>query len=103
MSRIPKLLAFLKNEPDDSFTRYAVGLEYAKENRLPEAISTLEDLLVRDPAYVPTYYMLAGYHKETGNLARAKELYQIGMQKAKAANDVHALGELEAALDEFED
>ena len=101
MSRITKLEAFLKQEPDDSFTRYAMGLEYAKEQKLPEAIRTLEDLRERDPKYIPTYYMLASYYRESGQTAKAKATYLEGIEKARLAKDIHTAAELEEALEEL--
>jgi predicted Zn-dependent protease len=103
MSRISKLQAFLATEPDDSFTRYAIGLEYAKTQNFPDAIKTLEELRARDPKYIPTYYMLASYYRESGNTMNAKSIYVEGITKARAARDLHAASELEAALDELDD
>ncbi len=103
MSRLTKLLAFLASEPDDSFTRYAVGLEYAKTENYVEAIRTLEELRERDPKYIPTYYMLASYYREINDAAKAEAIYHEGIAKARAAGDIHAASELQAALDELDD
>ena len=103
MSRLAKLQEFLASDPNDSFTHYALGLEYAKEQNFPEAIRTLEVLRARDPNYIPTYYMLAGYYKDTGKHETAAAIYSEGILKARAANDLHAMSELQAALDGLED
>ncbi|HEY3874701.1 MAG TPA: tetratricopeptide repeat protein [Candidatus Kapabacteria bacterium] len=102
MSRLDKLQDLLVVDPTDSFTRYAIGLEFAKAENFVEAIRVLEDLRERDPEYVPTYYMLAGYYRFTGDTDSAKLIYREGMAMAKKANDRHALSELESALDEIE-
>jgi tetratricopeptide (TPR) repeat protein len=101
LSRIDKLKDFLAADPGDSFTRYAIGLEYGKEENFPKAISVLEELRELDPDYVPTYYMLAGYYREMGDLANAEAIYNEGITKARDANDLHALSELQSALDEL--
>ena len=103
MSRLDKLQDLLQIDPNDSFTRYAIGLELAKAGNFFEAIRTLEDLRERDPEYVPTYYMLAGYYRHTGDIESAKLIYNEGIAMAKKANDRHALSELQSALDELEE
>ena len=102
MSRLAKLQQFLASDPNDSFTQYAIGLEYAKENKYSDAIRTLEELRERDPQYVPTYYMLAGYYREEGNKEKAESIYREGIVQARVVKDLHAISELEAALDELE-
>jgi tetratricopeptide (TPR) repeat protein len=101
VSRIDRLRDFLASDPTDSFTRYAIGLEYGKEENFPKAIRALEELRELDPDYVPLYYMLAGYYREMGDIPNAEEIYREGITKARAANDLHALSELQSALDEL--
>ena len=102
MSRLEKLEAFLKVDPNDSFTRYAIGLEYASIKDYPKAIEVLEALRVADPAYVPTYYQLAEFYRQMKNNPQASEIYKQGIQQARQARDLHAASELEAALDDME-
>jgi tetratricopeptide (TPR) repeat protein len=101
VSRIDKLKDFLAADPADSFTRYAIALEYGKDENFPKAIAALEELREFDPDYVPLYYMLAGYYREMGDLANAEAIYHEGIKKAQAANDLHAMSELQSALDEL--
>ncbi len=103
MARLEKLQALLEADPGDSFTRYAIGLEFAKASKYEDAIRTLEELREQDPAYVPTYYMLAGYYHKTGDDESAKLIYKEGIVQARQANDRHAMSELQAALDELEE
>ncbi len=103
MSRLEKLQDLLALDPTDSFTRYAIGLEFAKAEKYEDAIHTLEELRERDPAYVPTYYMLAGYYHKTGDNDSATLIYREGIVTARNANDRHAMGELQAALAGLDD
>ena len=103
MARLDKLQDLLALDPTDSFTRYAIGLEFAKAEKYPEAIRTLEELRERDPAYVPNYYMLAGYYHHTGDNASAKLMYQEGISVARTAGDRHAMSELQSALAALDD
>ncbi len=102
MARLDKLQDLLALDPADSFTRYAIGLEFAITENYAEAIRTLEELRKLDPSYVPTYYMLGGYYRQTGDNERAKLIYQEGIVMARAASDRHAMGELQAALGEID-
>ena len=79
-----------------------VGLEFAKEKNFADAIKTLEELHSRDANYIPTYYMLGGYYRETGDKDKARATYQEGITRARAVRDLHAASELDAALDELE-
>jgi predicted Zn-dependent protease len=103
LSRLDKLQNLLVLDPGDSFTRYAIGLEFAKAENFSEAIRVLEDLRERDPAYVPTYYMLAGYYHHTGDDESAKLIYQEGISVAKNAGDRHAMSELQSAMAGLDD
>ena|SRR5579864_2180545 len=103
MTRLEKLQEFLKSDPDDSFTRYAIGLEYRAADDLPKAIETLEALVINDPGYVATYYQLADCYRRIKETEKAKSSYHKGIIQARAAQDLHAVSELQAALDELED
>jgi tetratricopeptide (TPR) repeat protein len=103
MTRLEKLQEFLKVDPNDSFTRYAIGLEYRSANDLPKAIEYLESLMIGDPGYVATYYQLADCYRQVDENEKAKSCYQKGILQAKAANDLHSMSELQMAMDELED
>lgn len=103
MSRLDKLKEFLAEDPNDSFTRYAIGLEYASMKQPAEAIIALEQLRASAPEYVPTYYQLAALYRETGDRPAARTIYDVGIVQARYAKDLHAMSELQAALDEMDD
>lgn len=103
MSRLEKLQQFLTLDPDDSFTRYAIGLEYAAIKDYPTAITAFEELCAKDPDYVATYYQLADAYRITGDKGKATETYHTGITIARKVNDLHAASELQAALDDMED
>ena len=103
MTRLEKLQEFLKADPTDSFTRYAIGLEYRSEKDIPKAIETFEALVESDPNYVATYYQLADCYRQLKENDKAKDCYQKGMIQARTANDTHTASELQMAMDEMED
>ncbi len=103
MSRLEQLQKFLEQDPNDSFTRYAIGLELASMKSFDKAIEQFESLRSVDPSYVATYYQLASAYREMKNRAKAEEIYKSGIAVARKANDLHAASELQQAMDEMED
>jgi len=100
--RLSQMLQFLEQDPNDSFARYAVALEYASRKHHGEAIATLLELRQRDPQYVALYYQLGGLYAQAEQIANAEEAYRTGITVALLQNDRHTAAELEAALDELD-
>ncbi len=95
------LKSFLEKNPDDSFSRYALALEYRSMGDMTAAIRELEELRKRDGNYIALYYQLGGLYAQEGQHENAREAYTAGISVARAANDMHTLSELQAALDEL--
>jgi phage terminase Nu1 subunit (DNA packaging protein) len=55
-------------------------------------------LVYEFPDYVATYYQYGKMEEENGNSSKAAELYNIGIDKAKAAGDQKTARELEQAM-----
>lgn len=102
MSRIEALLTFLADDPDDSFSWFALASEYRKAGRMGEAIDTFLALVARDPAYVGTYYHLGKAYEAAGRAAEASAAYRAGITEASRQRDTHARSELQSALMELE-
>jgi tetratricopeptide (TPR) repeat protein len=103
MSRIEKLMEFLSVDPDDSFVRHALALEYLKLGDIPVARRHFEELLARDPAAVGSYYHLGKLLEGLGENASALDWYARGMTAAKAAGETRAYNELRAAYEELKE
>lgn len=101
MERINKLLAFLGENPDDSFVQHALALEYIKMGDEEKARALFESILTKDPGYIGSYYHLAKLLERQGDTESAILWYQRGMEAAAGAGDKHALGELRSALEEL--
>jgi Tfp pilus assembly protein PilF len=100
--RIGKLKALLELDPNDSFTRYALALEYAGANDSSQATTMLEDLMRSDPSYVPTYQQLGYLYEKLGQREKAVTVLKLGMQIAAQQGDRHARNEMQDALESLE-
>jgi tetratricopeptide (TPR) repeat protein len=101
-TRRETLEGFLSQNPNDSFSRYALALELEKEGRREDAIRNLEEVLARDPNLVATYYQLGRLLAMSGNVDRARDVYRRGLERAVAARDQRTTMELREALDALE-
>jgi len=99
--RMERLKAFLKESPDDSFLKHALALEYIKIGNDEEAKTMFESNLHKDAGYVATYYHLGKLLERAGAQQEAIDIYEKGMQVAKAAGDMHSYNELQAAYEDL--
>lgn len=103
MSRIEKLLEYLKTNDKDSFLQHALALEYIKIGDDDEARKLFNDILLREPSYVGSYYHLGKLLERVADYDKAVRIYKRGMEEAKKANDTHSFNELQGALDDIEE
>ena len=103
MSRIEKLLEYLKTADKDSFLQHALALEYIKVGNDEEARKLFNELLLREPTYVGSYYHLGKLLERVGDFDKAIRIYTRGMEEAKKAGDNHAYNELQGAKDEIDE
>lgn len=99
--RIQKLREILEKDPDDSFARYALGLEFAGMGRHDHAASIFEEVLKRNPRYVPAYQQLGTVYQTLGRNSDAVEILKKGIEIAQSQGDSHAQSEMQEALDEL--
>jgi tetratricopeptide (TPR) repeat protein len=101
MDRIEKLKEFLVAEPDDPWVKHALALEYLKLGEVSTARRLWEEVLVKDPGAVGSYYQLGKLLEGLGETQLALEWYGKGMAAAKASGERRAYNELQAAYDEL--
>jgi DNA-binding SARP family transcriptional activator len=102
-NRLEGLLSILEQEPNDSFTHYAVALEYASMNEVEKAISKLRELILLDPKYVPAYQQLGAILSQSDRQTEALDTYEQGIKIATATGEPHAAKEMQEAIDEIRD
>jgi len=99
MNRIEILKGFLNENPNDSFSRYALALEYVKLGQDDDALREFETVKGNDPAYVATYFQLGQLYQKLGRSHEAEKTFRTGITVAAKAGDDHTRSELEGALE----
>ncbi len=98
--RLETLEKMVKSGGADSFARYALAMEYRKENRFDDSLEAFIELRNADASYLPMYLMAGQLLIEQKSLAEAQEWLEAGIEVAEEKGDVKALSELEDALAE---
>jgi Tfp pilus assembly protein PilF len=100
-SRLETLKNMIEKEPGDSFTKYALGLEYMSVNDIESAKDTLEELRNTDPNYIALYYQLGKVYELLGDENSARKIYEKGIYVSASKGDLHTKSELEQAINEL--
>jgi len=100
--RLNMLRTFLASDPDDTFSRYALAMEYRKLGDHEACVHELETLLSKDPKYVGAYYHLGKSLIMLGKHQKAIQIFNEGIVIASQVSDSHAVKELKEALIEVE-
>ncbi len=101
LQRIEKLKEFLAADPNDSFTRYALALEYHGLGESQRALDALVELTRIDPRYVPAYHQLGHIAAALNRMDEAREHFRRGIEAASAQGDAHAAKEMQEALEDL--
>lgn len=96
--RVSLLKSFLEQDPNDSFSRYALALEYVNTDRTQEAIDEFETVIQKDPNYTATYYHLGKAYVKIGDAAKAKATFRKGIELTAQTGQTRANQELREAL-----
>lgn len=100
--RLEALLKFLAQDPDDTFTRYGIALEYISLNEYDEAVKFLESVLDRDTNYLAAYQQLGHIYAITNRKEKAVEVYKNAIAAAKSSGDKHAADNISNLLAELQ-
>ena len=102
-TRLDSLLTFLEKDPDDSFTRYAVGLEYLKNGDDEAGERYLRETIERDADYLPAYHQLGQFYGRSGRMDDAEQIYSTGISVAARLGEHHTKSEMEQELEELQE
>jgi Tfp pilus assembly protein PilF len=93
----------MKENDKDSFLQHALALEYIKTGNDVEARKLFNEILLREPTYIGSYYHLGKLLERVGDTPRAIRVYDRGMEEAKKAGDTHSYNELMMAKEDVEE
>jgi len=97
--KIKKLAAYVKQNPGDSFSKFALALELTKQNEVSKARVLFESVLAQDPDYLGVYYHLGKLYERIGLNDEAVSLYQKGVELAQKQVNHRTEAELKDALE----
>ena len=101
MDKIAMLSEILTMNPSDAFARYGLAMEYAGRGETPEALKEFDRLLTEHPDYTAGYFMAAQTLVKAGRTEEAKARLAQGVASAQRTGNAHALGEMQALLEEL--
>ena len=93
-SRIDKIREMLSEEPEDTFLRYTLALELAKQGDNEESLQGLAKLTEETPPYVPAFFMAAQQLVDLDRVNEARTYLRDGIEVARAQQDSHAAAEM---------
>lgn len=100
--KIKQLAGYIKQNPDDSFSKFALALEFIKLDKLDKARVLFESVRNNDPEYIGVYYHLGKTYELLGMDKRAAVTYREGIEVASANKDPgRTVSELKEALEEL--
>jgi predicted Zn-dependent protease len=94
------LEAMVAADPNDAFALYGLAIERKNDEDYEAGELLLRRLLVVDPVHLYGYYQLGEVLLADDRPEDAADVLQEGLERALAAGDAKAAGELQALLDE---
>lgn len=99
VNRLEVLKSMVAQNPNDSFARYGLAMEYANSGSLEQAIQEYEALLASNADYSAAYYHGGLALEKLGRIDDARAMYRRGLEATSRTRDEHTHSEIQAALD----
>jgi len=100
-NRLELLNGILQKDPKNLLARYGLAMEYAQRGDYTNSVEHFRALIASNPNYVASYYQAGRVLQKIGEAQQAREVFEQGITACDRAGDLHARGELEAALAEL--
>jgi tetratricopeptide (TPR) repeat protein len=97
-NRLDILKQMVSQAPNNSFARYGLAMEYAKDGQFQKAVGEYKELLAMDQDYCAAYYHGGQALEKLGDLEEARDMYEKGIAATNRTGDAHTRSEIEAAL-----
>src|SRR5690554_2418048 len=98
---ITRLARYIRENPDDSFSKFALALELLKNNQEQKALVLFESIRGSDPGYLGTYYHLGKLYQHLGKTTDAEHCFLQGIELASENNEQRTLSELTEVLEQI--
>ncbi|HLY15846.1 MAG TPA: tetratricopeptide repeat protein [Bryobacteraceae bacterium] len=98
-NRLEMLRNLVAQNPNNSFSRYGLAMEYANSGDLEGAVREYQALLALNPNYSAAYYHGGQTLEKLGRREDARALYRQGIEATTRTGDQHTRSEIQAALD----
>ena len=98
-NRTEVLKNMLAQNPQDSFARYGLAMEYTNRGDWDSALAEFKVLLENNAGYAAAYFHGGQALEKLGRVEEARDLYQKGIEVTARSGDRHTQSELQAALD----
>jgi predicted Zn-dependent protease len=102
MDKIAGLKEILTLEPKNSFARYGLAMELARNGETAAALAEFDTLLASDPGYTAGYFMAAQTLAAAGRTEEAMARLKTGIESAERSGNRHAADEMQVMLDELD-
>ncbi|MCI0413541.1 hypothetical protein L0222_12180 [bacterium] len=100
-SRLEQFKEFVELDPSDTFSRYALGMEYLGASEFSQALQQFEEVIRLEPAEPAAYSQAAISAENLNQFDQARIFLQRGIEVATKKGNKHAREEMEAALDKL--
>jgi Tfp pilus assembly protein PilF len=89
-------------DPSDTFSRYALGMEYMGVADYQNAITQFEEVIRIDATDAAAYFQAANVCENLNERERAMDYLRKGIAAAEKKGDKHAKDEMTAALEKIQ-
>lgn len=97
-NRVEILQQMVDQDPNNTFARYGLAMEYANSGQLEKAVAEFRTVLQHDQGYSAAYYHGGQALEKLGQVDEARDLYEKGIEATTRKGDLHTRAEIEAAL-----
>ena len=101
MDRLATLKQVLDQNPDDTFARYALAMEFSRQGEVETALAEFTTLRNQHPEYIAAYQMAAQMLASAERTQEARQWLEQGIAAAQRAGNQHAQSEMEMLRDEL--
>jgi Tfp pilus assembly protein PilF len=97
-NRLEILQQMVSRDPNNTFARYGLAMEYANNGDLAQALNEFSTLLQHDENYAAAYFHAGHALEKLGQIEQARAMYEKGIEITTRKGDLHTRSEIEAAL-----